>query len=218
MARFVSSQPLKKLVKKFAIRIFRTTQQLVQSDLPEFGNNPNNLRIDLPRRITNPERMFIGDDVSLGPGTFLVAQPRYPSSVMRHPQIQHALQNFDSSSRITIDNQLTSTGNLTLAAMCKITIEDDVMFASNVNLTDGLHGYENADEPYKYQKMWRIAPILVKRGCWIGQNVVILPGVTIGELAIIGANSVVTRSIAVGAPATVVNQWDATQRRWVAGT
>jgi acetyltransferase-like isoleucine patch superfamily enzyme len=69
--------------------------------------------------------------------------------------------------------------------------------------------------------MIRNAPIVIKRGCWIGQNVVILPGVTIGELSIIGANSVVTRdvparSIAVGAPARVIKSWDATARRWVA--
>ncbi len=76
---------MKKLIKRLAIRIFRTTQQLVQSDLPEFGNNPNNLRINLPRRITNPERMFIGDDVYLGPGALLVALTCYPSKVMRHP-------------------------------------------------------------------------------------------------------------------------------------
>ena len=102
-----------------------------------------------------------------------------------------------------------STNNLTLAAMCEITIEDHVTFESNVNLTDVLHGYENVDEPYKYQKMWRIAPILVKRRCWIGQNVVVMPTVTIRKLSIIGANSVATRSIparsiVVGVPARVV--------------
>jgi len=48
---------------------------------------------------------------------------------------------------------------------------------------------------------------------------VILPGVTIGEYSIIGANSVVTksippRSIAVGAPAKVIKQWDDKSDRW----
>ncbi len=80
----------------------------------------------------------------------------------------------------------------------------------NKILTDGLHGYENANEPYKYQKMFKILPIQIRKGCWIGQNVVIMSGVTIGEFAIVGANSVVTksipdRSIAIGAPAKVVS-------------
>ncbi len=81
---------------------------------------------------------------------------------------------------------------------------------------------KTANEPYKYQRVSRIAPIVSKCGHWKGQNVVVMSSVTIGELTIIGANSVVThsipsRSIAVGAPATVVKQRDAPQRRRVAG-
>lgn len=115
---------------------------------------------------------------------------------------------------------MSASGNLTIAAHQEITIEDDVLFASNINITDGLHAYENANEPYKYQGIFKISPILIKRGCWIGQNVVILPGVTIGEFTIIGANSVVTKSIpdrciAIGAPAKVVRKWDETTQSWV---
>lgn len=101
-------QPLKKLIKRLAIRIFCATQQLVPSDLPEFGNNPNNLRIDLPRRITNPERMFI-DDVYLGPGEFLVALTCYPSKVMRHRHADALVQRFDP--RISIGDRVTSTSS-----------------------------------------------------------------------------------------------------------
>jgi acetyltransferase-like isoleucine patch superfamily enzyme len=137
---------------------------------------------------------------------------------MQHPEKKEINQRFEP--KITIGNRVTSTANLQIAAMEEIVIEDDVLFASNINITDGLHGYENANEPYKYQRMFRIAPIRVKRGCWIGQNVVILPGVTIGEFAIIGANSVVTESIpdrciAVGTPAEVIKKWDETTQRWV---
>ena len=109
MARFVSSQPVKKLIKRLAIWIFRTTQQLVQSDLSEFGNNPNNLRIDLPRRISNPERIFIGDDVYVGPGALLVAVTCYPSKVMRHPHADAPVQRFDP--RISIGDHVTSTSS-----------------------------------------------------------------------------------------------------------
>ena len=66
----------------------------------------------------------------------------------------------------------------------------------------------------------KIAPICIKRGCWIGQNTVISSGVTIGELSIIGANTVVNRdisarSIAVGSPAKVIKQWNEKEQRWV---
>jgi len=106
-----------------------------------------------------------------------------------------------------------------ISALREIVIEDDVMFASNIWICDGLHGYENVNLPYKYQPMFRIAPIKIGRGCWIGQNVVIMPGVTIGELSIIGANSVVTnnipdRSIAVGSPARIVKRWNEETQSW----
>jgi len=204
---------------KLGVLIHEVNNKVAYETLPKFGNTPKNLRIALPRRIVHPERMFLGDDIRLGPGSLLVAITHYPTAPMQHPEGKRVRQEFDP--KITIGHRVTATSNLTVAAMAEITIEDDVMFASNVNLTDGLHGYENANEPYKYQKMSRIAPILIKRGCWIGQNVVILPGVTIGEFAIIGANSVVTKSvpdrcIAVGAPARVIKKWDETTQSWVA--
>ena len=137
---------------------------------------------------------------------------------MRHPEMQIARQTFDP--RIVIGNRVTSTGMLTIAAMREITIEDDVMFASNVMVSDGMHGFETANVPYKYQKMWKIAPIVIKRGCWLGQNVVVMPGVTIGELSIVGAKSVVTKSIprrsmAVGAPARLTKRWGETAGKWI---
>jgi len=138
---------------------------------------------------------------------------------MRNPHRLQIEQTFNP--KISIGNRVTATGGLQIAALSEITIEDDVLFATNINITDGLHGYENANEPYKYQPICKVAPITIKRGCWIGQNVVILPGITIGEFSIIGANSVVTKSIpdksiAIGNPAKVVKRWDETKNKWIA--
>ena len=93
------------------------------------------------------------------------------------------------------------------------------MFASNVHINDGFHGYEKIQIPYKYQKIIGIQPIVIKKGCWIGQNTVILPGVVIGEQAIIGANSVVTKSvpgksIAFGNPVKIQKKWNETTKAW----
>lgn len=186
--------------------------------LPRFGNCPNNLTIVQPRTICYPEDIFFGDDVWLGPGSLLIPLREYPVPLMKKYKTDPDLQHF--SPTIAIGNRVTATAALQLAAMTTISIGDDVMFASNINITDGLHGFENADEPYKFQKMFRIAPISIGNGCWIGQNVVILPGVHIGELSIIGANSVVTKSvpekcIAVGSPAKVIKRWDEKKREWI---
>ncbi len=193
-------------------------EAVAEADLPRFANSPKNLKIELPRRIHDAHLISFGNDVSIGPNALLVPQTFYPTHVMSHPEIEHDVQRFNP--KIVIGNRVTSTGMLTIAAMQEITIEDDVMFAMNVLVSDGMHGFENANQPYKYQKMWKIAPVLIKQGCWIGQNVVIMPGVTVGELSIIGANSVVTksipdRSIAIGAPARVIKTWDKSSRRWV---
>jgi acetyltransferase-like isoleucine patch superfamily enzyme len=214
----VIKKTVRKWIDSVLLYLYKKMEAVAEADLPRFANNPKNLRIERPRRLLSTHRIYVGDDVSIGPGALLVPQVRYPSSVMRHPEKQLAVQAFDS--KIVIGNRVTSTGMLTIAAIQEVTIEDDVMFASNVLVSDGMHGFENANEPYKYQKMWKITPVLIKRGCWIGQNVVIMPGVTIGELSIIGANSVVTknipdRCIAIGAPARVVKTWDEHAQTWI---
>jgi acetyltransferase-like isoleucine patch superfamily enzyme len=205
-------------IKRIAIRVFNRVAEWREDDLPEFATYPKNLHISMPRTISRPKRIYIGDDVWLGPGALLSPTTRFPS----HPLFPLSMpadfqQVFDP--KITIGNRVTSTGGLILGAHQDVTIEDDVMFASNVMISDALHGYDTANVPYKYQPMCRIAPITVKRGCWIGQNVVILPGVTVGEQCIVGANSVVTksippRSIAVGVPARVVKMWDEAVQAW----
>jgi acetyltransferase-like isoleucine patch superfamily enzyme len=209
---------MRKWIKSVLLYLYERMEGVAEADLPRFANNPKNLKIERPRRIYDTHLIHIGDDVSIGPGSLLNPQTSYPSSVMSHPEKLIAVQTFNP--RITIGSRVTSTGMLSISAMQEVTIEDDVMFALNVLISDGTHGFENANEPYKYQKMWKIAPVLVKRGCWIGQNVVIMPGVTVGELSIIGANSVVTKSIpdrciAIGAPARVVKTWDEHSQTWV---
>jgi len=212
----------RKTLERVAVPVLQRAQQWQEDRLPQFATTPRNLTIRMPRTICAPERISIGDDVWLGPGSLLVpvlsfpGLPLWPDSKPRTSE-----QSFEP--KIVIGNRVTATAGLTLGAHEAIVIEDDVMFAANVHLSDGFHGFESADEPYKYQPIFRIAPIVIKRGCWIGQNVVILPGVTIGELSIIGANSVVTRDvparcIAVGSPARVIRKWESGTRQWVEAT
>ena len=208
---------LRRLTTELAVRMHEAQAAVAARTLPKFANNPEHLTIDLPRRLINPEQIFFGDHVWLGPGCFIAAVKEYPSISLRHPGKHHDVQTF--SPQIRIGHRVTSSGNLVIGAVRQIDIGDDVLFAFNVTILDNLHGFENPYEPYKYQPLQRIAPVEVSRGCWIGQNTVILPSVKIGEMSIIGANSVVThsvpeRSIAVGAPARVIKQWDEKSGQW----
>ena len=212
---------VRKLAAELGILIEQANTRIAYKTLPEFANHPQHIRIALPRRIINAQYMFFGDNVWLGPGSLLLASTRYPTAPMQNPELQLSLQHF--SPKIEIGNRVTSTADLQIAAYREVIIEDDVLFASNVHIEDASHGYLTGTVPYKYQPISNIAPVLIKRGCWIGQNVVILPGVTIGECSIIGANSVVTtsipeRCIAVGAPARVIKRWDDIMHRWIATT
>lgn len=207
-----------KLLLRLGKLVRKAENEVAKSSLPKFGNRPKNVVIELPRRIFNPQNMFLGDDISFGPGSFLIAITHYPTVIMQHPDNKRIAQAFNP--RIEIGNRVTSTGDLQIAATRSVVIEDDVMFAKNIYITDSSHGFSNMKEPYKYQALERISSVFIKQGCWIGQNVVILPGVTIGEFAIIGANSVVTRSvpdrcIAVGAPAKVIKEWNEDIKGWI---
>ncbi|MGH7828213.1 MAG: acyltransferase [Candidatus Binatia bacterium] len=207
----------RKIVTELGIWLLQMQPEVARRTLPKFANNPKDLIIELPRRIVNPEFISFGDHVWLGPGCLITAVKRNPPSSLMHPEKKYDVQTF--SPGIRIGHRVNSSGNLTIGSVEQVDIDDDVLLASNVTILDNLHGYDTPDEPYKYQPLKRIAPVTVKRGCWIGQNVVILPGATIGEMSVIGANSVVTRSIpdrciAVGTPARIIKRWDERTRQW----
>lgn len=83
-----------------------------------------------------------------------------------------------------------------------VTLEDDVFVGPNVAFTNDLR-------PRSKQYPERFARTIVKRGASIGANATILPGVTIGEQAMVGAGAVVTRPVpdyatVVGNPASII--------------
>ncbi len=208
---------LRRLLSHLKVLLLEAEAAAAERTLPRFANQPERLIIDLPRRIIHPECMTIGDHVWLGPGAFLSAVRQYPSPSLCHPDRPVQMKNY--SPQIVIGHRVTSSGQLIIGAAERVEIHDDVLLSFNVTILDNLHGFENPDEPFKYQPLERIAPVVVGRGCWIGQNAVILPGVSIGPMSIIGANSVVNRSvpersIAAGAPARIIKSWDAERRVW----
>lgn len=196
----------------------RLRRRLGRRPKPSFATQPKELSIHPTVEIHNPERIHLGERVSLGPHSVLKAPTRYPRGSMCHPEGKHVEETFDPE--IHLGSGVSATAVLRITALERIVVEDDVMFASNVFITDGSHGYSRMDLPYKYQGFEATAPVRIGRGSWIGQNVVIMPGVTVGEMCVIGANSVVTRSIsdcsiAVGSPARVIKRWDDEAEGWV---
>ncbi|MGZ5685604.1 MAG: DapH/DapD/GlmU-related protein, partial [Usitatibacter sp.] len=82
-------------------------------------------------------------------------------------------------------------GLVALDVAC-ITIGDDVQIGPNVQLLTPTHPVE----PGPRLRKWEAAkPIVIGNNVWLGGGVIILPGVTIGRNAVVGAGAVVTRDI-----------------------
>ena len=89
---------------------------------------------------------------------------------------------------VRIGNNVVIMYNCLMMSRGGITIEDDVMIAANVSLISNNH------DPYDRQVLL-CKPVHIKKGAWIGANAIILPGVTVGEQAIVAAGSVVTKDV-----------------------
>lgn len=96
--------------------------------------------------------------------------------------------------------------NLTLVDDTHIYVGDCTMFGPNVVLATAGHPLlpELREKGYQYN-----APIHIGKNCWFGAGVIVVPGITIGDNAVIGAGSIVTKDIpsncvAVGNPCRVL--------------
>lgn len=79
-----------------------------------------------------------------------------------------------------------------------VTIEDEVFVGHGVTFINDMFPRATAEGQLQTEADWACVPTLVKRGASIGSGVTILGGVTIGERAIVGAGSVVTRDVPAG--------------------
>jgi len=113
---------------------------------------------------------------------------------------------IDCGNQVELGKNVYINHNLTMMSLGGITIDDGVMIGPGTSLLTVNH------DPHDI-RIVMTKPIHIKQNAWIGGNVRILPGVTIGENAIVGTGAIVTkdvpdRAVAVGVPAKIVKYLD----------
>ncbi len=111
---------------------------------------------------------------------------------------------FHYGSHTSIGKRCFINYNLTIQDDASVTIGDDCNFGPNVTIVTPVHPMLpderrlmlDADGNQKH--LCYAKPVVIGHDCWFGANVVVCPGVTIGENCVIGAGSVVTKDIPAG--------------------
>jgi acetyltransferase-like isoleucine patch superfamily enzyme len=151
-----------------------------------------------PIRLGGERFIAIGEQVFVGPGSWL--QVMAPGSLNQAPVI-------------TIGDETSITGFCTVTAIQSVVIEPSVLMARYVYISDHAHAHGSRERAIKDQGCASVSPVRICEGAWLGQGVVVCPGVTIGRNAVVGANSVVRHDVpdfcvAAGVPAKIIRRVD----------
>ena len=193
------------MFKKFG---FLGSIRLVISYLYTKISYPQARLIRLPFDIRNSRYIRIGKKFTTGFGCRIEA---YPFS-------------DDNKLCISIGDNVQINDYVHIGSIGSISIGNNVLMASKIYITDHNHGnYDDiiSDHPMSIPENRRAIckPVVIEDNVWLGESVCVLPGVTIGQGSVIGALSVVSKSIppysiAVGSPAKVVKQFNFKTNKW----
>lgn len=163
--------------------------------------------IRLPFDFRNGKFIDLGNGITTGIGCRLEAYPSGGEIVMR------------------FGDNVQMNDYVHITAMNEVRIGNNVLLASKIYISDCTHGSyagdENDSSPLSIpiDRNYSIKSVIIEDNVWLGEFVSVLPGVTIGKGTIVGANSVVSKSlpanvIAVGAPAKPIKMYNFETERW----
>jgi acetyltransferase-like isoleucine patch superfamily enzyme len=110
---------------------------------------------------------------------------------------------LEKEAHLTIHNNVFMNNNCSINCLDKIEIGENTLFGENVRLYDHNHKFDSSQI---YHKEFTTSPIFIGENCWLGTNVTVLKGVTIGDNVIIGAGCVIHKD--VPANSIIVNKQD----------
>lgn len=153
-----------------------------------------------PMQLDGTKNIFIGNQAFIGEHSWLCVNERLQDKGLK------------------IGDEVVIGHYAHIVAYKEVLIEDFVLLADHVFITDSNHKYDNIYVPISKQDILANKSVVIGTGSWIGENVCVL-GASIGKHCVIGANSVVTKnipdySIAVGNPAKIIKQYNFETNRW----
>ncbi len=189
------------MTKRIARRVYSFFFMIIHKNV--FGAFGNNVRVYRPLQIDGYENIFIGDNVTILDGVWL------------------ASLNLTGEKGVKLEiGSGTSIGHLNHIYSTKaIIIENNVLTADKVYISDNMHSYEDINVPIMGQSIKQCQSVVIGEGSWLGENVCVI-GASVGKHCIIGANAVVTTDIpdycvAVGVPARVIKRYDFGKNEWM---
>jgi acetyltransferase-like isoleucine patch superfamily enzyme len=187
-------------MKKKMIRIYSFFQGLTG-----FGQFGSGSVIRHPAKIWNKGAIKIGRNVFVAENSFF-AVTRSNGGIRYQP-------------RLIIGDNVSIGQSFFVACIDEIVIENDVLLSDRVFISDHIHGFRETEVPIIRQKLIPRGKVRICSGSFIGINAVIMPGVTIGRNAVVGASSVVHHdvpdcSVVMGNPARIIRQYDPASGAW----
>ena len=184
------------------IRIFKIPRNIILS--LRYGISPSkhvyfgkNVRIVNPQSIDMGGQVFIDDDVELCVNQTM---PGVTPKLLIGNRVH-----FGKMNRIGCDN--------------RIIIEDDVLFAPHVHISDRNHGFENIHIPISRQKVTSKGPVVIGAETWLGFGCQVMSGVKIGRHCVIAAGTIVVKdvpdySVVGGNPAKILKKYNQITNKW----
>jgi acetyltransferase-like isoleucine patch superfamily enzyme len=180
-----------------------TARNLTPPPPSAFGSFGPGSYIVPPARVSMPEAIHVGAGVVINEHSWISVVEAVPGH----------------TPKLTIGNGTIIDRLLHVACVGEIEIGEDVLIAERVLIGDTYHDYTDPDAHIAQQA---VAPrkVTIERGAHLGLGVIVMPGVTIGEDALVGAGAVVTRdvparTVVVGNPARVVRWFDPERDEWI---
>lgn len=141
------------------------------------------------------------------------------NTTIEHDSQMYVINSEGVKGQILIGNNVHIGPYNRFASAYNVVIEDDVLFAAYVHITDHSHEYRNIEYPVHKQGIFSNGSVHIGEGSWIGIKAEILSGVTIGKHCVIGVGAVVTKdvpdySVVAGVPARIIKKYNLSTNTW----